>query len=77
MSFAGILKLAKDYATQELWAIAGGVVFRFLKTGTFNAESADARESSKARTEGEMRLTPKGWEIGKGRWNSKSPIRPR
>jgi hypothetical protein len=69
--------LVKEYATQELWRIAGAVVFRFLKTGKFNDESASARESSKARVEGAMCLTPKGWETDRSRLNSKDPIRPR
>ena len=74
ISLAPILKLVKDYATQELWGMAGAVVFRFLKT--FNNESAAARESSKARAEGAMYLTPAGWEMDKTRWNTKAPIRP-
>jgi len=77
VSLAPILRLVKEYATQELWGIAVAVVFRFLKTGKFNDESASARESSKARAEGAMYLTPKGWETDGRRWNSKSPIRPR
>ena len=76
ISLAPILKLVKDYATQELWGIAGAVVFRFLKTGKFNDESAAARESSNARAEGEMYLTPAGWETDKSRWNTNTPIRP-
>jgi hypothetical protein len=77
ISLAPILKLVKDYAAQELWGIASAVVFRFLKTGKFNDESATARESSKARAEGAMYLTPEGWERDKTRWNTKEPIRPR
>lgn len=77
ITLAPILKLVKDYAAQELWGITGAVVFRFLKTGKFNDESAAARESSKARAEGEMYLTPAGWETDKSRWNTNAPIRPR
>jgi len=77
VSLTPILRLVKEYATQELWGIAGAVVFRFLKARTFNAESTRVRESSEARAEGAMYLTPKGWETDGRRWNSKSPIRPR
>jgi len=52
VSLAPILRLVKEHATQELWGIAGAVVFRFLKAGTFNAESTRVRESSEARAEG-------------------------
>jgi hypothetical protein len=46
MSLAPILRLVKEYATEELWGTAAAVGFRFLKTRTFNAESASVRESS-------------------------------